>query len=121
MAKQNSPETAKVDIETLKKAIRALESPKARRDRERFALFSELYPDICEQLKADVSKTAIIKKLNDHGVSISNVIFEELLEAEARRRGEPVPGKDGGVSASDAQAASVKHAPRFGATEPEVA
>jgi hypothetical protein len=119
MAKQNSPETAKVDIETLKKAIRALESPKAKRDRERIALFSELYPDICDQLTSDVSKTAIIKKLNDHGVSISNVIFEELLEAEAKRRGEPVPGKDAGVSASDAQAERGKHAPHSGATESE--
>ncbi|KFG95535.1 hypothetical protein GQ56_0119850 [Burkholderia paludis] len=101
MAKQNSPETAKVDLESLKKAVRALESPKAKRGRERGALFSELYPDICEQLKADVSKTAIIKKLNDHGVSISNVIFDELLEAEAMRRGEPVPGKDAGANADN--------------------
>ncbi|MDN7642369.1 hypothetical protein [Burkholderia cenocepacia] len=101
MAKQNSPETAKIDLESLKKAIRALESPKVKRYRERFALFSELYPDICEQLKADVSKTAIIKKLNDHGVSISNLIFDELLEAEAKRRGEPVPGKDAALSTNN--------------------
>ncbi|CAI8694252.1 hypothetical protein [Burkholderia sp. IT-111MI5] len=117
MAKQNSPEAAKVDLESLKNAIRALESPKAKRDRERFALFSELYPDISEQLKADVSKTAIIKKLNDHGVSISNVIFDELLEAEARRRGEPVPGKDAVASADNMLATESTNAPQTSTKE----
>ncbi|WP_175848342.1 hypothetical protein [Burkholderia arboris] len=93
MAKTLTPENQKPNIDAIRKAIRELESPKAKRDRERAALISELYTDIREQLKADVSKTAIIKRLNDHGVSISNVIFDELLEAEAKRRGEPVPGK----------------------------
>ncbi|WGS50108.1 hypothetical protein LFL96_00945 [Paraburkholderia sp. D15] len=93
MAKITTAEPAKVDVDAIKKAIRELESPRAKRERERVALFSELYPDLRDQLKADVSKTAIIKKLVDHGVSMSNLIFEELLEAEALRRGEPVPGK----------------------------
>ncbi|WP_196483567.1 hypothetical protein [Burkholderia territorii] len=121
MAKQNFTETAKVDIEALKKAIRALESPKAKRDRERFALFSELYPDICEQLKADVSKTAIIKKLNDHGVSISNVMFDDLLEAEARRRGESVPGKDAATSADNMFATESANASQVSPKEKETA
>lgn len=113
--KKNITEAGKVDIESLKTALGALESPKVKRDRERVALFSELYPDICKQLKADVSKTAIIKKLIDYGVSISNVIFDELLQAEARRRGESVPGKDDGVSTDNMPAAESANASQVSA------
>lgn len=87
-------EAGKVDIEALKKAISALESPKAKRARERVALFAELYEVIRDQIKDDVSKSAIIKTLADQGLSISNSVFDELLAAEAKRRGEPVPRKD---------------------------
>ncbi|WP_017772463.1 hypothetical protein [Paraburkholderia kururiensis] len=87
-------EAGKVDIEALKKAISALESPKAKRARERVALFAELYEVIRDQIKDDVSKSAIIKTLADQGLSISNSVFDELLADEAKRRGEPVPRKD---------------------------
>ncbi|KVM78009.1 hypothetical protein WJ61_06200 [Burkholderia ubonensis] len=98
MAKIAVPENSKPSIEAIKKAISDLESPKAKRDRQRAALFEEIYPVIHHQLAAGVSKSAIIKKLTDHGVSISNVMFDDLLAAEARRRGEPVPGKDAATS-----------------------
>lgn len=94
MAKIAVPENSKPSIEAIKKAISDLESPKTKRNRERAALFGEVYPIIRDQLAAGVSKSAIIKKLTDFGVSISNVMFDDLLEAEARRRGESVPGKD---------------------------
>jgi hypothetical protein len=94
MAKLNSSESAKVDIEALKKAVGALESPKVKRERERVALFSPLYEVIRDQLYAGVSKSSIIKTLADGHMSISNAVFDELLVAEAKRRGEPVPGKD---------------------------
>lgn len=94
MAKLNPSDGLKVDIESLKKAIRALESPKAKRDRERAALFAVLYPDIRDKLNNGVSKNSFIKALAEHGMSISNALFDELLEAEAQRRGESVPGKD---------------------------
>ncbi|MCS6511918.1 hypothetical protein [Burkholderia thailandensis] len=98
MAKIAVPENSKPTIDAIKKAISDLESPKTKRNRERAVLFGEVYPIIRDQLAAGVSKSAIIKKLTDFGVSISNVMFDDLLEAEARRRGESVPGKDGATS-----------------------
>jgi hypothetical protein len=121
MAKLNSPDGSKVDIETLKKAIRALESPKSKRDRERAKLFAALYEDIRDQLETGVSKSAIIKKLADYGVSISNLIFEELLAAEAQRRNEPVPGKETDVSGDDSPADESTNASQAGATKQEKA
>jgi hypothetical protein len=115
MAKQNSPETAKVDIETFKNAIRALESPKAKRDRERATLFDALYDDIRTQLNAEVSKSAIVKTLADCGLSINMKVFDELLEAEAMRRGEPIPGKE----ADDIPAVASSNAPPASATKQE--
>ncbi|WP_229657069.1 hypothetical protein [Burkholderia pseudomallei] len=91
--KKNITEAGKVDIESLKKAVGALESPKVKRDRERAELFTELYEGIRDKLNADVSKSAIVKTLAECGLSINIKIFDELLEAEAKRRGEPVPGK----------------------------
>ncbi|WP_405124612.1 hypothetical protein [Ralstonia pseudosolanacearum] len=102
MAKHNSHEDSRVDIETLKKAILNLESPKAKRDRERAALFSDLYEPIRDKLNAGVAKNVLVKMLADHK-PISVVQFDELLLAEAKRRCEPVPGKD---NASHSQAAS---------------
>jgi hypothetical protein len=40
MVKISAPDSGKVDVEAIKKGIRDLESPKVKRDRERFALFS---------------------------------------------------------------------------------
>ncbi|MGF6997277.1 hypothetical protein [Paraburkholderia sp. GAS32] len=113
MAKPTNTENTKVDIEAIKKAIRELESPKGKRDRERAALFAALYPDIRDQLNADVSKSAIIKKLVDYGVSISGPMFDELLADEAKRRGEPVPGKE----ADDVPAVESTNAPQTNAKE----
>lgn len=93
MTKINTPEIAKIDVEATKKAIRALESPKIKRDRERTELFEVVYPEIRDQLEAAVSKSAIIKTLTDCGMSISVSMFDAMLAAEAKRRGEPVPGK----------------------------
>jgi hypothetical protein len=87
-------EAGKVDIEALKKAISALESPKTKRAREREALFAELYEVIRDQINADVSKSTIIKTLTEQGMSVSNAVFDKLYADEAKRRGEPVPGKD---------------------------
>ena len=112
MAKVTTSETGKVDVEALKKTIRQLESPKAKRERERAVLFAVLYPDIRDQLKADVSKSAIIKALAEHGMSVSNAVFDELLATEAARRGELVPGKD--AEASDDESAG---APQVGAKD----
>ncbi|WP_244230951.1 hypothetical protein [Paraburkholderia graminis] len=91
--KKNFSEAAMVDLSAIKSAILALESPKAKRDRERMAAFGELYPVMREQLDAGVSKSAIVKTLAECGLSINIKIFDELFEAEATRRGEPVPGK----------------------------
>jgi hypothetical protein len=64
-----------------------------KRDRERAELFTELYERIRDKLHADVSKSAIVKTLAECGLSINIKIFDELLEAEAKRRGEPALGK----------------------------
>ncbi|MBX4003403.1 hypothetical protein [Ralstonia pickettii] len=111
MAKLNSPDGSKSDVETLKKAIRGLESPKAKRDRERVALFTEVYPAIRDQLNAGVSKSAMVKTLAEHDVSITNLKFDELLAAEAKRRGEPVPGKGADMSTQVASAGESAQAP----------
>lgn len=111
-------EAGKVDIEALKKAISALESPKAKRARERVALFAELYEVIRDQIKDDVSKSAIIKTLADQGLSISNSVFDELLAAEAKRRGEPVPGKDDDAGEHEPVSLTTQpNAPQAGAKE----
>jgi hypothetical protein len=94
MTKNNSTETGKVDLEAAKKALQRLESPKAKRERERAALFTELYMVIRDQIYANVSKSSIIKVLADQGMSLSNAMFDKLLADEAKRRGEPTPGKD---------------------------
>ncbi|WP_144157299.1 hypothetical protein [Paraburkholderia sp. BCC1885] len=112
MAKVTTSENARPDLEAIKRAVRELESPKVKRDRERAELFAALYPDIRDQLVAGVSKTAIIKTLVDLSVSISNPMFEELLAAEAKRCGEPVPSKD--TEASDDESAG---APQVGAKD----
>jgi hypothetical protein len=91
MTKVAISETLKVDIDAAKKAIQGLESPKARRERERVKNFAALYPDIRDKLKADVSKSVIVKTLMEHGVSISNSSFDELLADEARRQGDLLP------------------------------
>jgi len=111
-------EAGKVNIEALKKAVSALESPKTKRAREREALFAELYEIIRDQINADVSKSTIIKTLTEQGFSIGNSVFDELLEAEAKRRGEPVPGKDD--EAGEDEPVSVNtppNAPQAGAKE----
>ncbi|WP_441459727.1 hypothetical protein [Burkholderia thailandensis] len=117
MAKIAVPENSKPTIDAIKKAISDLESPKTKRNRERAVLFGEVYPIIRDQLAAGVSKSAIIKKLTDFGVSISNVIFDELLEAEAKRRGEPVPGKDAVASADNMLATESTNAPQTSTKE----
>lgn len=89
-----SCDTGKVDIEALKNAVRALESPRAKRERERVAVFSALYHDIRDQVSMGVSKSLILKTLIEHGISISNAVFDELLADEAERRGESVAGRD---------------------------
>lgn len=94
MAKLNPSDGSKIDIEALKKVVGALESPKAKRERERVVLFAALYEVIRDQIYAGVSKSLIIKTLAEQGFSISNFLFDDLLSAEAKRRGEPVPGKD---------------------------
>ncbi len=94
MAKTIGSQSTKVDIDAIKSAIQALESPKAKRERERAAQFAELYPDIRDKLNAEVSKSAIVKALVEHGMSISGPIFDKLLAEEALRRGEQVPGVD---------------------------
>jgi len=108
MAKTTNAENTKVDIAAIKRAIRELESPKAKRDRERAALFDAVYPDVRDQLEAGVSKSAIIKRLADYDVSISNLMFDEMLAAAAKRRGElvpvPVAGKEFDMPAQDVPA-----------------
>lgn len=94
MQKKNTPENEKTfDAGSIIKAIRELESPKAKRERERATLFSELYLAVRDQLNAGVSRSAIVGMLIDHRVSISTRVFDQLLKDEAKRRGEPVPGK----------------------------
>lgn len=117
MAKIAVPENSKPSIEAIKKAISDLESPKAKRDRERATLFEAIYPVIRDQLAAGVSKSAIIKKLTDLGVSISNVMFDELLEAVARRRGESVLGKDAGTNTDNMPAAESANASQVSTKE----
>jgi len=94
MAKSNPSDVSKVDIEALKKVIRALESPKVKRERERAMQFELLYEGIRNQLAAGVSKSTIVAALVGGSMSISNSVFDKLLAAEAKRRGEPMPGKD---------------------------
>lgn len=92
--KKITTEAGKVDLAEIKSAILALESPKAKRDRERMAAFGELYPVMREQLDAGVSKSAIVKALAEYGMSISGPVFDKLLADEALRRGERLPGVD---------------------------
>ncbi len=114
-------EAEKVDVEALKQAIRTLESPKIKRDRERTELFGALYPDVRDQLEAGVSKSAIVKRLAENGVSIPSAIFDDLLEAEAKRRGEPVPGKEVDVANQGALSGESTAAPQTRVTKQEVA
>lgn len=104
-------EPAKTNVDALKRAVLDLESPKAKRERERAALFVELYPAIREQLEAGVSKSAIIKTLAEHGVSLSTVMFDERLEVEAKRRCEPAPGKGSRMSTQVVLAGEAPQAP----------
>lgn len=115
--KKNIIEAGKLDIEALKKAIRQLESPKGKRERERVTLFAALYADIREQLTAGVSKSSIIKALAVHGLSIGNSVFDELLAAEAKRRGESVPGKDETDEDEPVSANTLPNARQAGARE----
>lgn len=115
-------EAGKVDVEALKKAISALESPKTKRAREREALFAELYEVIRDQINSDVSKSTIIKTLAGRGMSVSNAVFDKLLADEAKRRGEQVPGKDD--EADEEEPVSVNtpsNAPHAGAKEEVIA
>lgn len=93
MAKQTPQGPEKVDVEALKKAIRLLESPKAKRDRERAALFAALYEDIRDQIVEGLAKSTIVETMSTFGVSITGAVFDKLLADEAHRRGEPVPVK----------------------------
>lgn len=121
MAKTMNTEAVKADVDTIRRAIRELESPKAKRDRERVSFISKVYQDIRDQLQAGVSKSAIIKKLAEHDVSLSNKLFDELLEAEAKRRGELVPGKDVGADGDVPVLANEPlYAPQTGAKEEEI-
>ncbi len=81
MAKATSCDTGKVDIEALKNAVRALESPRAKRERERVAVFSALYHDIRDQVSMGVSKSLILKTLIEHGISISNAVLGVRLKS----------------------------------------
>jgi hypothetical protein len=116
MAKLNTSDGSKVDIDTFKKAIRALESPKLKRERERARLFSALYEDIRDQLAEGVSRSSIIRTLAELGYSISGPLFEQLLAAEAKLRGEPVPGKEAAVSTDDVPAVESTNALQVSAT-----
>ncbi|MGF6611709.1 hypothetical protein OKW45_006631 [Paraburkholderia sp. WSM4175] len=118
MAKLNSSEGSKVDIAALKKAISALESPKTKRARERVALFAELYEVIRDQINEDVSKSRIIKTLANQGMSVSNAVFDNLLADEAKRRGDPMPGKDKEAGEGVPEPVEIHpHAPQAGAKE----
>lgn len=103
MAKQIAHEIPKVDVEALKRAIRTLESPKAKRDRERAALFAALYDDIRDQIVEGLAKSTLVETLTTFGMSMTGAVFDKLLADEAYRRGEPVPvkkaeaGEDGAV------------------------
>lgn len=114
MAKQNSPENTKVDIDAIKRAIRGLESPKAKRERERAAQFAELYPDIRDKLNVEVSKSAIVKALAECGMSISGPVFDKLLADEAKRRGETIPSDGADESGDDVAAAELTNARQSG-------
>ncbi|WP_028203141.1 hypothetical protein [Paraburkholderia nodosa] len=118
MAKLNSSDGSKIDIVALKKAISALESPKTKRARERVALFAELYEIIRDQINEDVSKSTIIKTLANQGMSVSNAVFDKLLADEAKRRGEPVPGKDDDAGEGEPVPLNIApNAPQAGAKE----
>ncbi|MEX3973542.1 hypothetical protein [Paraburkholderia caribensis] len=115
-------EAGKVDIEALKKAIISLESPKTKRAREREALFAELYEVIRDQINSDVSKSTIIKTLAGRGMSVSNAVFDKLLAGEAKRRGEPMPGKDDEAGENELVSVNTSpNAPLAGAKEEVVA
>lgn len=112
MKKNTGNESSKVDIDAIKHAIRGLESPKMKRERERAAQFAELYPDISDKLNAEVSKSAIVKALTEYGMSISGSVFDKLLADEARRRLEPVPGDGVDESGDDVATAEAANAPQ---------
>jgi len=112
MAKNSGSESSKIDIDAVKRAIRGLESPKVKRERERAAQFAELYPDIRDKLNAEVSKSAIVKALTEYGMSISGPVFDKLLADEAKRRLEPVPGDGADESGDDVAAAEATDAPQ---------
>lgn len=118
--KKNIIEAGNTDIEALKKAIDALESPKVKRERERVVKFGALYPSIREKLNAEVSKSAIVKALAEYGMSISGSVFDKLLADEAKRRGEPVPGSGAGAAGDDVAGVESMSASHVGGNSKEI-
>lgn len=109
MAKIPSSEAKQSDLDAIKKSLQELESPKAKRDRERTTAFAELYPDIRSRLNFGVKKSAIIKALAAHGLTIRSIHFDQLLESEAKSRGQVESAKTGGIAARE----MIPEAPAF--------
>lgn len=120
MAKTMNSEPETFDIESLKKVLSALESPKDRKARERAAVFSQLYELIRDKLNCSVSKRQILDLLADYGLVLTYDQFAELLAAEAKRRGEPVPGKES-EAGDDLMPDESMNAPQADATEKVIA
>lgn len=96
-------EAAKPDIEAIKAALRTMQTPKEVKAREREVLFRDLFDLIKDLIVRGVSKRAILDKLTELGLVLTYDQFKELLEAEAKRRGEPVPEKEKDQAQSGAQ------------------
>jgi hypothetical protein len=94
MVKAMPSENAKLDLDAIKQALTKLESPKDRKARERAAVFAQLYEPIRDKLDGGVSKRHILDLLANYGLVLTYDQFAELLEAEAKRRGELELGKD---------------------------
>ncbi|MBO1111827.1 hypothetical protein [Bordetella petrii] len=91
----------KVDVDAIKAALAVLESPKAKKIRERAVHFSQLYDLIQDLLDRSVPKRAILDSLAEHGVKVTYVEFAELLKIEAQKRDESISGKGIQAAAAD--------------------
>lgn len=111
--KKASLNGGEIDLTALTQAIMELESPKAKRERERAEWFRKIYPAIRDRIENNIAPSAIVKQLALHGVSLTPRMLLELVKEEAERRGEPVPAP----KAKNVAPAALSMASAFGSSQ----
>ena len=90
-AQSHTKSSQSVDTAAISAAIRSLQ-PRQKTATEMH--FAEVYQDVREALERKVPKNALISALKKHGLTLSPAKFNDLLHAEAVRRGEVLPSTD---------------------------